>query len=71
MTQIIHWSQRNQRLIDAGRLDGSAAWSQSFDGTPAEAESHIRESYGRAGRVDKASDSTRFCFVGFTLTVIH
>jgi hypothetical protein len=71
MTQIIHHSKRNERLIADGRLDGSAAWSEAFNGTPGEAEASIRDRYGRAARVDKSSRSTDSRFHGFTLTVLR
>ncbi len=70
MTQIIHHSERNARLISEGRMDGSASWSEAFDGTRTEAEAHIRDQCGRAPRVDRSSDSTSFHYVGFTLSVL-
>lgn len=69
MATITHYSKRNAERIAAGRLDGSPAWLEQFDGTRAEAEAWILEAYGRAPCVERGPTTTAFRFVGFALFV--
>ncbi len=68
---IRRYSERNARLIGAGRLGSSACWDQKFDGDRQAAEQWVRSWYGKAGRVDRTADSTCFRFIGFWITVIE
>jgi hypothetical protein len=67
-TTIIHWSERGELLAKRG-FYSSASWAETFDGTLREAEDHLRDWYGRAGRVDRSPGQTVFRFVGFMLTI--